>query len=102
MNAHALVIGIDRYPNSEWNLTGAVKDALDFAKWVLESGGVAEENLTLLLSPVGDAKGAKKATRKAIIEAFHKFQKGAAKDADRFLYAWREPSEKRACAGQTS
>jgi hypothetical protein len=25
-----------------------------------------------------------------------------AKDADRFLYAWREPSEKRACAGQTS
>ena len=86
MKAHALVIGIDRYPKSEWNLTGAVKDALDFAEWVVKAGGVAPENLTLLLSPVGDAKGAKKATRKAILEAFHKFEKGAAKDAERFWF----------------
>lgn len=86
MKAHALVIGIDRYPKSEWNLTGAVKDALEFADWVVKAGGVAPENLTLLLSPVGDAKGAKKATRKAILEAFHRYEKGAAKDADRFWF----------------
>ena len=86
MRAHALVIGIDRYPKSEWNLTGAVRDALEFADWVVKAGGVAPENLTLLLSPVGDAKGAKKATRKAILEAFHKYEKGGAKDADRFWF----------------
>ena len=86
MRAHALVIGIDRYPKSAWNLTGAVKDAREFAEWVVKAGGVAPENLTLLLSPVGDAKGAKRATRKAILEAFHSYEKGAAKDADRFWF----------------
>jgi V8-like Glu-specific endopeptidase len=86
MRAHALVIGIDRYPKSAWNLTGAVKDAREFAEWVVKAGGVAPEDLTLLLSPVGDAKGASRATRKAILEAFHKYEKGAAKDAERFWF----------------
>ncbi|HEV7242175.1 MAG TPA: caspase family protein [Thermoanaerobaculia bacterium] len=86
MRAHALVIGIDRYPKPAWNLTGAVKDALEFADWVVKAGGVAPENLTLLLSPVGDVPGAKRATRKAINDAFQKYQNGAAKDADRFWF----------------
>ena len=86
MRAHALVIGIDRYPKPAWNLTGAVKDALEFANWVVKAGGVAPENLTLLLSPVGDVQGAKRATRKAINDAFQKYQNGAAKDADRFWF----------------
>src|SRR5262245_19930251 len=51
MTAHAIVIGIDSYANSEWNLSGAVNDAIAFARWALSSGGVAPADLKLLLSP---------------------------------------------------
>jgi hypothetical protein len=47
----ALVIGIDAYSNPAWGLTGAVRDALAFADWVTQAGGVAPADLRLLLSP---------------------------------------------------
>lgn len=86
MRAHALVIGIDKYKHTKWNLTGAVRDAVAFAEWTVRAGGVDPADLTLLLSPIGDVNNAKRATRKAILEAFHKLQKGAAKDVDRFWF----------------
>jgi hypothetical protein len=53
MNNYAVVVGIDQYKNSDWRLTSAVKDALRFASWAVRFGGVAPENLKLLLSPAG-------------------------------------------------
>lgn len=89
MSACALVIGIDKYRHKEWNLTGAVRDAVAFADWAVEAGGVDPANLTLLLSPLGEMKNAKRATRRAILQAFHQLEKGAARDFDRlwFYYA---------------
>jgi hypothetical protein len=52
MRAHAVVIGIDHYPKPEWDLTGAVRDAVAFARWCVTAGGVDPGDLTLLLSPV--------------------------------------------------
>jgi hypothetical protein len=51
MGAYALVIGIDGYKNTEWNLNSAVDDALAFADWAITKGGVNARDLTLLLSP---------------------------------------------------
>jgi hypothetical protein len=51
----ALVIGIDAYSNPAWGLTGAVRDALAFADWVTQAGGVAPADLRLLLAPAPDA-----------------------------------------------
>lgn len=51
MRAHAVVIGIDAYGPERWRLGAAVDDALGFAKWALTKGGVAPEDLVLLLSP---------------------------------------------------
>lgn len=47
----ALVIGVDAYKNAEWNLTSAVDDALAFAAWAINKGGVAAQDMKLLLSP---------------------------------------------------
>jgi hypothetical protein len=48
----ALVIGIDHYPVFRC-LKGAVNDALEFYKWLLEDsgGGLVEANCRKLLSP---------------------------------------------------
>ena len=51
MSSHAIVIGIDHYPKPEWDLTGAVRDAVAFARWCVTAGGVDPKDLTLLLSP---------------------------------------------------
>jgi hypothetical protein len=51
----ALVIGIDGYTNAAWRLDGAVRDALAFANWAVGAGGVAPEDLRLLLSPAPGA-----------------------------------------------
>src|SRR5690348_1447894 len=48
--SHAIVIGIDRYADPTLNLTGAVRDAIGFAKWATTIGGVPPENVSLLLS----------------------------------------------------
>lgn len=54
MRSLAIVIGIDRYRNADFNLTGAVADALAFRDWALGPGGVAEADLRLFLSPLHD------------------------------------------------
>ena len=52
MSAHAIVIGIDHYyAHPNWQLTGAVRDALRFAAWATTTGGVADDDLHLLLAP---------------------------------------------------
>ena len=106
MSAHAIVIGIDNYSHAEWRLTGAVRDAIAFARWAVTAGGVDPSNVTLLLSPLAEdpplaeqlqASGgapdlsarARPATRSAILDTFDAYQSGAGKDADRlwFYYA---------------
>ncbi|MEV5106821.1 hypothetical protein ACFQ7G_35335 [Streptomyces massasporeus] len=48
---HAVVVGVERYPrHADWDLPGAVDDALRFYKW-LRKGGVPEGNIQLLLAP---------------------------------------------------
>jgi hypothetical protein len=56
MSDRALVIGLDAYPSTAWELRAAVRDALAFAKWVTTPGAgrATEETLTLLLSPHPD------------------------------------------------
>ena len=56
MGAHAIVIGIDHYARPEWQLTGAVRDALRFVAWVTTAGGVADDDLHLLLAPAPTTK----------------------------------------------
>jgi len=70
----ALVIGIDAYSNPAWSLNGAVRDALAFADWVTQAGGVAPADLRLLLSPAPDtalagAPAPELPTSKGIIKA---------------------------------
>lgn len=82
----ALIIGIDDYGPEAWKLGGAVRDALAFARWVTATGGVAPENLHLLLSPVAGApadlpagavlRGA--ATSQAIVDAVADLQNSTA------------------------
>lgn len=103
MRAHAIVIGIDGYKRPEWCLTGAVRDAIAFAHWAVEAGGVDPTDLTLLLTPHPDdlllterlktADGssdllarAKPATREVIAKTFYMYQTGFGKDADRLWF----------------
>src|SRR5687768_2710030 len=100
MRAHAIVIGVDSYTKPEWCLTGAVRDAIAFARWAVTSGGVAPDDLTLLLSPLAAdpplaerlhaENGApdlsarvKPATRDAINKTFYAYQSGKGKTAER-------------------
>ncbi|MET8101522.1 hypothetical protein ABZV29_34515 [Streptomyces sp. NPDC005236] len=53
---HAVVVGVERYPrHPDWDLPGAVDDALRFHKW-LRKGGVPEANIQLLLAPDEDSR----------------------------------------------
>ncbi|MFF5185062.1 hypothetical protein ACFY30_14965 [Streptomyces sp. NPDC000345] len=53
---HAVVVGIERYPrHPDWDLSGAVGDALRFAQW-LRGGGVPDANVRLLLAPGEDSR----------------------------------------------
>src|SRR5262245_52595099 len=95
MSAHAIVIGIDKYKNSAWDLSGAVRDALAFAQWATTSGGVDMSHLTLLLSGDGPAEFAqlavhrKDATSNNIKRALDAYQTGKGQGANRlwFYYA---------------
>ncbi|MEP6714184.1 MAG: trypsin-like peptidase domain-containing protein [Terriglobia bacterium] len=51
MANYALIAGIDEYPNAGWRLASAVTDALRFTQWAVGQGGVAPENVRLLLAP---------------------------------------------------
>ncbi|MBC7263456.1 MAG: caspase family protein [Chloroflexi bacterium] len=89
MSRFAVVIGIDAYANPAWNLTAAVSDALRFTEWALGPGGVAFENLRLLLSPT-QANAThlpyKEATSRHIVETIQEFQEGLAQGADRLYF----------------
>jgi uncharacterized caspase-like protein len=54
MRNFALVIGVDAYKNSDWNLASATRDAIDFADWTLDIGKVNPADLQLLLTPIGN------------------------------------------------
>ena len=105
MRAHAIVIGIDAYTKPEWCLTGAVRDAIAFARWAVSAGGVDPDDLTLLLSPLStdpplaerlhgengaaDLSARVKApTRAAIAQTFYAYQTGKAKTADRLWVSY--------------
>jgi hypothetical protein len=49
----AVVIGIDKYWREQFSLRGAVRDALEMRKWLLDpaGGNVPERNLRLVLEP---------------------------------------------------
>ncbi|QIB48233.1 effector-associated domain 2-containing protein [Streptomyces aureoverticillatus] len=50
--AHAVVVGVERYAGgSAWNLDGPVRDALAYARRLLDAG-LPPERLTLLASPL--------------------------------------------------
>jgi uncharacterized caspase-like protein len=89
MPRFAIVIGIDRYANADWNLDAAGSDAVAFARWALEEGGVEPENLRLLLStdaPPDDLPH-KEADSANINDAILAFQNGAGDGGDRlYLY----------------
>lgn len=106
MSSHAVVIGIDHYPTPDWNLTGAVRDAIAFARWCVTAGGVDPKDLTLLLSqdpgglPLAEllkaeqgapdlSASAKDANKQTITDTLWAYRSGARKNADRlwFYYA---------------
>lgn len=89
MPDHAIVIGIDRYDHSPWNLSAAVRDACAFADWVTKGGAgrATRQTLTLLLSPL-DGKKPKlppdgPATRDAVHAAFARYARKEEVEADR-------------------
>lgn len=47
----AIVIGVDKYWVPAASLRGAVRDALEMRKWLIEEGHIPEENIALLLGP---------------------------------------------------
>lgn len=47
----AIVIGVDKYLIPNASLRGAVCDALEMRRWLIEEGRVPEENIALLLAP---------------------------------------------------
>lgn len=89
MASFAIVIGIDSYANPEWNLAGAVKDAVSFATWALESGGVEPANLRLLLGTT-DPKPTdlpyEEATRRSIVTAVQEFQNGRGAGGEKLYF----------------
>lgn len=90
MVSHAIVVGIDAYERPEWKLSAAVADALRFARWALDHGGVAPENLALLLSPEPGTTvdlPYEAATRGKIEDAITPFLRGRA-DGDDRLYVY--------------
>ena len=57
MSDHALVVGVDAY-ESAWAgaaLDNAVGDALAFAEWLVDQGGLAPKNILLALAPGQDS-----------------------------------------------
>ncbi len=106
MRAHAVILGIDSYPKPEWCLTGAVRDAVAFARWAVTAGGVDLKDLRLLLSPLPDGPPlaellkadqgapdlsvqATNASWDSVAKTFQDYRTGAGRDADRlwFFYA---------------
>lgn len=88
----AVVIGIEAYANSEWNLAAPVGDALRFTDWVLGPGEVPPQNLRLLLSPLQPLTTNlpyQEANQRNITKAIQDLQEGSGKGCTRlyFYYA---------------
>jgi len=54
MRTFCIAIGIDGYELEDWRLGSCVDDALAFAGWAVRAGGVAPEDVRLLLGPASD------------------------------------------------
>ncbi len=48
---YGLIVGIEQYQATNWNVDGPVHDAIKFANWLL-SQGVPKDNIRLCLSPL--------------------------------------------------
>ena len=53
---YGLIVGIEQYQATNWNVDGPVHDAIKFANWLL-SQGVPTDNIRLCMSPLnGNSK----------------------------------------------
>ncbi|WP_424094431.1 caspase family protein [Moorena producens] len=50
---YGLIVGIEKYQATNWNVNGPVHDAIKFANWLL-SQGVPTDNIRLCLSPLSE------------------------------------------------
>jgi hypothetical protein len=68
-HTYALIVGIERYQESRWNVNGPANDALKFARWLYERG-VPKENIRLCLSSLEEIEqselGVEEATEQKI------------------------------------
>jgi len=90
---HAIVIGLDKYARPEWNLSAAVADAMEFARWVTEpgKGRATPETLTLLLSPLDGVEPAlpfTPASQQEIAKALRRYLNGPPIDVDVTSRLW--------------
>jgi hypothetical protein len=74
MRSLAVVIGVEQYWRRDACIEGPVDDACDFARWLVSDGGVAEEDISLLLSPLASTECSapvwfEEATTDAILDA---------------------------------
>ena len=51
MRAVALVVAVENYADPELNLEGPADDAIKMRDWLLDEGGVAADDMTVLVSP---------------------------------------------------
>ena len=86
----ALVVGVNDYKTPEHGLKGAVRDAVQFAEWLVRVGEVKSRNLFLHLSgtypgalPV---KAAAPADRSAIIDGMERLLARSGSKGDRFFF----------------
>ena len=54
-NTFALIVGIERYREEDWKLSGPANDAIEFADWLIKDRKVPPENVLLFLSPGDEA-----------------------------------------------
>jgi Caspase domain len=81
---YAIVIGIDRYPDLNRPLKGAVADAEEFAQWVIGPGGVPEGQAKLITSK----RRRGKPVHDEIDDYFDMFLKAATERPARRLYVY--------------
>lgn len=86
---HALVIGINSYVNVEWNLDGAVSDALAMKKLLVDQLGIPGDNVRLHVSPQDqnpDPTAASTVDSRALHLAFENMKRAVGKDDHMVLY----------------
>ncbi|MCF1594581.1 VMAP-C domain-containing protein [Streptomyces muensis] len=49
---HALVVAVEEYEDSEWNVSGPYADACAFISWLVDTCDVPDTNVTLFASPL--------------------------------------------------